>query len=279
MRDYQLHTVAAGDKFTPYQELFCADNHRFTKTSTYLGDEIIFAVQQDGLLVRSYGCTNFIIFAPAGGDMDCEQLGISSGWGGVSCPAQLSKLFADDDARKLFYTEYGIDMKQLMSSDGSAFTRPDSGWKSMKFKNINIDGSAAQHTGFVDTDFPMFRLADVCLMYAECKCRAAGGGSYSNTDGLQQLNDVRTRAGLSPLASYNLDDILDEARPRTLLRVPPPYRPDTFRQVHVGFVPVGLERRRIRRSRRGGQVQSVPAAYRRYELERQTQPEPGILTV
>lgn len=210
MRDYQLHTVAAGDKFTPYQELFCADNHRFTKTSTYLGDEIIFAVQQDGILVRSYGCTNFIIFAPAGGDMDCEQLGISSGWGGVSCPSQLSKLFADGDARKLFHTEYGIDMKQLMSSDGSAFDRPDSGWKSMKFKNINIDGSAGQHTGFVDTDFPMFRLADVYLMYAECKCRAAGGGSYSNTDGLQQLNDVRTRAGLSPLATYKLDDILDE---------------------------------------------------------------------
>ena len=56
----------------------------------------------------------------------------------------------------------------------------------------------------------MFRLADVYLMYAECKCRAAGGGSYSNTDGLQQLNYVRTRAGLSPLASYDLDDILDE---------------------------------------------------------------------
>lgn len=210
MRDYPLHKVAAGNKFSPYQELFCADNHRFTKNSTYLGDEIIFAVQQDGILVRSYGCTNFIIFAPAGGDMDCEQLGISSGWSGVSCPRQLSELFADSDARKLFYTEYGIDMKQLMSSDGSAFTRPDSGWKSMKFKNINIDGSAGQHTGFVDTDFPMFRAADVYLMYAECKCRLAGGGSYSNADGLQQLNDVRARAGLSPLATYDLDDILDE---------------------------------------------------------------------
>ena len=147
----------------------------------------------------------------------------------------------------------------------------------MKFKNINVDGSAGQHTGFVDTDFPMFRLADVYLMYAECKCRPAGGVSYSNTDGLQQLNDVRMRAGLSPLATYKLDDILDE-RAREL-RVPPPYRPDTFRQVHVGFVPVGLERRRIRRSRCGGQVQSVPDSDRRHELERQTQPEPGILTV
>lgn len=210
MKKYSLHKVAASDKYSAYQELFCADNHRFTKTSTYLGDEIIFAVQQDGMLVRSYGCTNFLIFAAAGGDMDCEELGISSGWGGVSCPSQLSKLFADNDDRKIFYTEYGIDMEKLMSEDGSAFTLQNSGWKSMKFKNINIDGSAAQHTGFVDTDFPMFRLADVYLMYAECKCRLAGGGSFSNSDGLSQLNEVRTRAGLSPLASVKLDDILDE---------------------------------------------------------------------
>lgn len=214
MEDYKLHkhndTEEKEAKFSAYQELFCADNHRFTKNSTYLGDEIIFAVQQDGILVRSYGCTNFLTFASVGGAMDCDQIGISSGWGGVSCPSQLSKLFTDNDSRKIFYTEYGIEMEKLMSEDGSAFTLDNSGWKSMKYKNINIDGTPGQHTGFVDTDFPMFRAADVYLMYAECKCRLAGGGSYSNTDGLQQLNDVRIRAGLSGLATYDLDDILDE---------------------------------------------------------------------
>ena len=210
MDEYSLHTTAAGSVYTPYQELFCADNHRFTRNSTYLGDEIIFVVPQDGMNIRSYGVTNFITFAAAGGDMDCTQLGISSGWGGVSCPRQLSELFDDIDQRKIFYTEYGIDMEKLMSEDGSAFKLENSGYKSMKFKNINVDGSAAQHATFVDIDFLMFRLADVYLMYAECKCRLAGGNEYTDSDGRDQFNAVRTRAGLQAVPSFNLQDILDE---------------------------------------------------------------------
>ena len=210
MDEYGLHKTAVGGKYSAYQELFCADNHKFWRnTTTPSGDEIIFAVEQDGMLIRSYGCTTFLIFAAAGGDMDCEELGISSGWSGVSCPSQLSKLFTDSDARKIFYTEYGIDMKTIMSKGGDAFKAQDSGWKSMKFKNLNIDGSAAQHQTFADADFPMFRLGDVYLMYAECKCRLAGG-SNANADGLDQINAIRERAGLSKLASYDLQDVLDE---------------------------------------------------------------------
>ena len=62
-----------------YEELFMADNN---ETST---DEIIFAVEQDGINTQSYGVTNFIIFASVGGKMDTAAMGISSGWGRYSC--------------------------------------------------------------------------------------------------------------------------------------------------------------------------------------------------
>ena len=43
-----------------------------------------------------------------------------------------------------------------------------------KYINKNADGSAAQRNDIPDIDFPMFRLADVYLMYAECAERGFG---------------------------------------------------------------------------------------------------------
>ena len=72
---YSLHTTSAGT-YSAYQELFLADNDRCT-------DEIIFAVEQDGVNTTSYGATNYLIFASTGGAMDPDEMGISSGWGGL----------------------------------------------------------------------------------------------------------------------------------------------------------------------------------------------------
>ena len=49
------------------------------------------------------------------------------------------------------------------------------------------------HPDFVDTDWPMFRLADAYLMYAEAVLRGGQGGSA--TEALDYVNDIR-RAGL-----------------------------------------------------------------------------------
>lgn len=75
----------------------------------------------------------------------------------------------------------------------------------MKFSNINHDGSAAQAQGFVDTDFPVFRFADVLLMYAECAARNAANAS----DGQSYFDEVRERAGLGHLA-LTLENVIDE---------------------------------------------------------------------
>lgn len=193
MEDYgkKLHPV--------YADLFSADNHKFTaNTNNGSHNEIIFAVPQDGLNIRSYGATNYIIFACTGGDMDAAgQMGISSGWGGLSLTKAFTDKFEAGDARAMFYTGHGQEIADISDFKSG-------GYKSMKFRNINHDGTPAQEAGFVDTDFPIFRLADAYLMAAECQARGA-----SNITGTAYLNEVRHRAGLGD-ASLTLENILDE---------------------------------------------------------------------
>ncbi len=186
---YSLHTTSEG-LFSPYQELFLADNDRCS-------DEIIFAVEQDGVNTTSYGATNYLIFASTGGEMDPAALGISSGWGGLRTTPEFYDKFSAADARNLFYTA----TQQKSIDDIGEFTN---GYAFMKFRNIKSDGNPGQELGFVDTDFPMMRYADVLLMAAEC---AAHGASI---DGLAAFNQVRVRAGMPAVNSLSLDEILDE---------------------------------------------------------------------
>lgn len=196
MSEYSLHRV--------YADLFCADNHLCTKNVSFNGDEIIFAVPQDGELIRSYGATNYIVFACTGGDMDAAAMGISSGWGGLSLTPDFVDLFDESaDVRAMFFTKHGKNIDDITSFKSET---AETGYKSMKFKNVNHDGSAAQADGFVDTDFPMFRVADAYLMLAECAKR----GGASEAAGLEAMNAVRTRAGLTAMANYDLQDVLDE---------------------------------------------------------------------
>ena len=74
----------------------------------------------------------------------------------------------------------------------------------MKFRNIKSDGTPGQELGFVDTDFPMMRYADVLLMAAECAARGA------SIDGLSAFNQVRERAGMPAVNALTLNEIIDE---------------------------------------------------------------------
>ena len=187
---YSLHTTSKGT-YSPYQELFLADNDQCT-------DEIIFAVEQDGVNTTSYGATNYLIFASTGGAMDPDEMGISSGWGGLRMTPEFYSKFSADDARALFYTDTQVaDIDDIGEfSNGMAFR---------KFRNRTSDGGYGKEAGFVDTDFPMMRYADVLLMAAECQVRgAAVNGAIAG------FNAVRARAGLNPVSNPTLQDILDE---------------------------------------------------------------------
>ena len=197
---YPLHHV--------YSDLFCADNDLCTKNATRNGDEIIFVAPQDGIQLCSYGSTNFIVFASTWSvagkpdkTMDVAQVGISSGWSGLSLTGTFTSKFEENDARAMFWKGgFNQFIGELRDADGAS-----DGWKSIKFSNIRHDGSAAQAQGFVDTDFPVFRSADAYLMYAECAAR----GGADKGKGERYLNAVRTRAGVGNL-DLTLDNIIDE---------------------------------------------------------------------
>ncbi|MBO5830887.1 MAG: RagB/SusD family nutrient uptake outer membrane protein [Alistipes sp.] len=184
-----------------FADLFAADNDRFAVGT----EEIIFAVPHDGINTTSYGGTNFLIFAGTGGDMNAAEAGISSGWGGLSVTKQVSERYAEGDARALFFKDYGTEIVDI-------FTFTSGGYKSTKFRNVKSNGEAGQTTGFVDTDFPLFRVADAHLMLAECAAR----GKADMTKGLASINAVRDRAGVATLTSFTAQDVLDE-RSRELL--------------------------------------------------------------
>ncbi len=112
------------------------------------------------------------------------------------------------DTRGNFYT----DGQELEIASISSFT---DGYAIEKFKNIDRYGNAgSDSTGnFVDTDFPLFRLADAYLMYAEATIRGGTGGNIGTAVTL--INDLRTRAygntsGNITAAELDLDFILDE---------------------------------------------------------------------
>lgn len=174
--------INAGYTLNPtYGNLFLADNDRNGSQS-----ENIFSVAFDGLNTQTYGGTTFLVHAPIGGSMDITEFGVNGGWGGVrTTPQFVSKFTTTADQRSNFHT----DGQTLEISDISNFGQ---GYAVKKFKNVDINGNQGSDSAgdFVDTDFPMFRLADVYLMYAECAVRTG----QNLGDALTYVNRVRQRA-------------------------------------------------------------------------------------
>ena len=191
---YSLHTTSAGGIYSPYQELFLADNDKRT-------DEIIFAIEQDGIDTQSYGVTNYLIFAFTGGTMKPDDLGISSGWAGCRMTPEFYHKFTANDDRAIFWTDGQTEDVTDMGdfANGIGF---------QKYKNITSDGNPGKAAGFVDTDFPVFRYADVLLMAAECALN--GSTVISLAEGTGYLNQVRARAGLPDANGLDVNTLLDE---------------------------------------------------------------------
>jgi len=111
------------------------------------------------------------------------------------------------DKRPMFYT----DGQSLEINDIGNFK---DGYAVPKFKNISSTGAAGSNSAYMDTDFPLFRLADVYLMYAEAVLRGGTGGDINTA--LTYVNNVRTRAfGNDPFGNISaseltLDWLLDE---------------------------------------------------------------------
>jgi len=207
---YAQKVISAGYSLhNNYRELFMADNHKRT-------NEIIYAITCDGLKARSYGNTSFFIHAAAGGDY--ADFGTSEGWFGYRATKGLADKFTDltgaTDKRAMFTTSlYGTSASQIVINDIADFSN---GLHVNKWRNIRSDGQAVSDATkyWSDIDFPVFRLAEMYLIYAEAVLRGGTGGDAATA--LGYINQLRQRAyngssaGDITAGSLNLDFVLDE---------------------------------------------------------------------
>ena len=136
-------------------------------------NEIIFALQSDGVNTQNYGPTTVMVNGSVG---SLEQNGISlgvgsGGWGGA---LRVRKQFAD----KFADASFNNDIRKTLITNNrnpiiTTISDRDSGYIITKFSNKTSTGGAGSDQTFVDTDFPLFRLGDVYLMLAECQLRGS----------------------------------------------------------------------------------------------------------
>ncbi len=110
------------------------------------------------------------------------------------------------DGRNMFYT----NGQTLEVDNPFEFT---SGYAIAKWKNVTRGGQSGSDLTHTDTDFPLFRLGDVYLMYAEAVLRGGTGGDAGTA--LNYINQLRERAygdqgGHIAATDLTLDFILDE---------------------------------------------------------------------
>lgn len=195
--------IGAGYTLTPeYQTNFMADNHT--------SPELIFTLPADGVNSQSWGSTTFLVHGAVGGTiMVPGDYGIDGGWEGLRATEVMVEKFpdltGDIDSRAIFFTEG-------QTLEIGSLTEFEQGYAVPKFVNLTSAGEPASHLTHVDTDYPMFRLADAYLMYAEAFLRGGGG---NQGDAVGYINELRERAygdasGNIVAADLTLDFILDE---------------------------------------------------------------------
>jgi len=186
-----------------YKNLFLADNN-------VNNPEVILSINYDGIRSQNYGGTTFIINSSTNpGAINRASIGIpNGGWVGNRLKQNIPLLFDDrsglTDSRAIFYGD------KLIMDDLSAFT---DGLATSKFKNITSTGAAGGSNDgtLVSTDFPLFRLAEMNLTYAEAVLRGGSGGNQGQA--LTYFNALRTRAygnASGNVTSITLQNILDE---------------------------------------------------------------------
>jgi hypothetical protein len=176
-----------------YAHLFDSDNNT--------SPEIIFPIVFDGINTQQYGGMTFITHALNGDGMPLN--GIDGGWGGIrtikdfvakfnitqSDFSSANPQYQSADKRGMFY--FDPSSWQWDITNVGTFTQ---GIGVTKYKNVTSTGGHDPdwEAGFASTDFPMFRLGDAYLLYAEAVVRGGSGGDMATAVGY--VNALRTRA-------------------------------------------------------------------------------------
>lgn len=207
-----------------YADLFRGDNGENPEAL----NEVLFGISYDAEQTQSYGGTsNLTLAAIAATDVSSTQMinGVNNGWGGIRVPYEyVEKYFnvrnadysagtydVNDKRGRMFYIKGRSE-----SMDGALYVFLN-GWSCLKFNNIphNMDQDSYLETAaskaYSDIDFPMIRLGEIYLIYAEA-CMNLG---QANT-ALPKVQELAARAGVTAPTSITQEWLIEE-RARELM--------------------------------------------------------------
>lgn len=203
-----------------HTELFRGDNG----TNPDAVKEFLFAAAYDSNDTQSWGGTTYLTCGSLNGDDGPVYLiGAKSGWSGNRIPYEYVKNYFSvsnqdyeagtydvaDERGKCFW------IKGRTESMEDALLVFTAGWSCYKFSNIPHDQTAEEYsaiagvTEYSDIDFPLIRLGEIHLIYAEA-CMHAGG------DASAQIAALAERAGVSAPAKIDEEFLIAE-RARELM--------------------------------------------------------------
>lgn len=201
-----------------YSDLFRGDNGQNPSARV----EFLWAVDYDDNNTVSYGGSTYILSASLASTDITDQSrpnGQINGWAGLRAPYEfVSKYFnvSGQDYETGFYEVAdkrgdSFYIKGRKESMEGALYDFMSGWSSLKFNNIPHDQTNQSYLpqsatmGYANVDFPMIRLAEIYLIYAEA-CMQIGVSSQA----LPYVQALAARAEVAPPSEITPDFLLAE---------------------------------------------------------------------
>lgn len=176
--------INAGYSLEPkYIDMFKADNDHST--------EMIFPLRYEGDQTMTWGGMTFLLCGMEPKAL-MDEINAKDAWQGVRAKSSLLKTFekenaSDKDSRKeMLHPDLTANIEIV-----DPYSYVDNGIPVAKYYNVNKDGSLpASKEAWID--FPMFRLGEIYLNYAEAVLRGGTGGDKATA--LKYVNALRERA-------------------------------------------------------------------------------------
>ncbi len=199
---YAKKVIDAGYTLHPkYKELMLADNYLNT-------DENILMLIFDGKFTQSFSGTTFLAHSPAG--VPGDSSGTNGSWNCMRFTEQFVDKFNASDIRGQFWTNgQQKNMDQLINA-------ATNGYSSTKYRNKTRAGSISfpnYNDVFTSIDFPLFRVSEMYLVYAEAVIRSGAAGDATTAMNYLKALAVRARPSdpnAANAAEMTLPYILDE---------------------------------------------------------------------
>ena len=207
-----------------YAALFRGDNGENMQAR----GEMLWAVDYSDSKTQSYGGTSYILSATLASTDITEASrpnGQRNGWAGLRVPYEFVSTYFNVSGQDYQTGTYEVADKRgevfyikgrSESMDGALYNFMN-GWSCLKFNNIPFGQTnesflpqSALKT-FSDVDFPMIRLGEIYLIYAEA-CMNTGAEALA----LPKLRELSSRAGVEPPQQITRDFLVAE-RARELM--------------------------------------------------------------